>query len=482
MGYSDVLHPMIVNVSRTASFAIENHLRRMCIVSQGGTTLVPGEFKEITSTSYSEIVKPGGLEVEKQLRTFFSYAGNKTAVVIEVGEGSLEASINTLKGFLDSEELRVFNILVPTNWFDVKRPDILHTVKMNQCLTPKQDPQKLNLELYNVKPKDLKLISQPTSIDVDLINMTYKLKPGSTIDDEIQVELQVSVGDKEFKIGPLKFNPVNGASYTTLGFSTTTPGEVELHFINLLTEYDTIDKENLFFLELPQTEDPQTSANFLHFKGLKSIQLVSNNTEKDTVDSAAVVMGITASTIFDISNSNPASPLNYKVVKSYQPMKRSKDYKNSLIQNAVTLIDTLAGQNVVLNGRQLDGQPWEYYYYWYLTKLEVHSKITTLLLNGANNPTSAVNFDQNGIDTIHANIVSKLTELQSMGVISNFSQSYDQGTGQFDGLNDIVCPNYYEFIVDHPEDYKNEILSGLSCYIQIGKFIRQVQWNVTLGV
>ena len=485
MGYSDVLHPMIVNVTRAATFSIENHLRRMCIVSQGETNLTVGQFKEVTSTSYTEIVKPGNPEVEKQLRTFFSYAGNKSVVVVEVGGGSLEASVNILKGFLESEELRVFNILVPSDWYNVKKPDVLHTIVLNQTLKPTEEAQKLNLELYNVNTSDLKLKQESDKVEVNFTDMTFKLRRDQTLDTKIETTLIATIGGVEKEAGKLVFNrndDLEIASATAINFTDTIPGEVELHFVNLLTEYDTIDRENLFFMELPKTEDPQVSVNFLRFKGLKSIQLVSNNTDKNTVDSAAAVMGITASTIFDISKSNPASSLNYKVVKSYQPLKRSKNYKNSLIQNAVTLIDTLAGQNVVLNGRQLDGQPWEYYYYWYLTKLEVHSKITTLLLNGANNPTSAVNFDQNGIDTIHANIVSKLTELQSMGVISNFSQSYDQGTGQFGGINDIICPNYYEFIVDHPEDYKNEILSGLSCYIQIGKFIRQVQWNVTLGV
>lgn len=395
MGYADVLHPMVVNVSKTTSFSVENHLRRMCIVSAGDSKLTIGGFEIVDSTTYTTRVNQN-TEAEKKLRTFFSYAGNKPVVLLEVGNTTLEASVNALKGFLDSEKLKTFNVLVPDSWYNVKQPDKVHSATMAETMT--------------------------------------------------------------------------------------VTGTDDSSFVKLLTEYDNIDKENLFFLTVPKTEDPNASKNFEYFKGLKSIHLVSDNTDKDTINSAAVVVGITASNIFDISSSTPASSLNYKQVKSYTPIARSAALKKQLIQNSVTLIDSLASNTVLLNGRQMDGQPWEYYYYWYLTKLEVHSKITLLLLNGSNNPVSAINFDQDGIDTIHANIVSKLEELRNLGVITNFAQSYDNSTGEFTGLGDIVCPNYYEFIVSNPDDYANEILTGISCYIQIGKFIRQVEWNVTLGV
>ena len=482
MGYADVLHPMVVNVSKTASFSIENYLRRMCIVSQGNSNLTIGEFKIVDSTTYTTAVKKN-TEAEKMLQTFFSYAGNKSVVLLEVGNTSLEASINKLKGFLDSEELKTFNVLVPDDWFNVKQPDKAYSAYMAETtLTPSETEKELDITLTNIEANQIE-VSGLTNVIIDWSTMTYKLKNGTPLTNSETATLEYTIGGTKKSIGSLVFNTQDeGAqSPSSLNFTETVAGAEDTSFVKLLTEYDNIDKENLFFLTMPKTEDPNASKNFTYFKGLKSIHLVSDNTDKDTINSAAAVVGITASNIFDISSSTPASSLNYKQVKSYTPIVRSAALKNQLIQNSVTLIDSLASNTVLLNGRQMDGQPWEYYYYWYLTKLEVHSKITLLLLNGSNNPVAAIGFDQDGIDTIHANIVSKLKELQDLGVITNFAQSYDNGTGEFTGLGDIVCPNYYEFIVSNPDDYANEILTGINCYIQIGKFIRQIEWNVTLG-
>lgn len=480
MGYADVLHPMVVNVSKTASFSIENHLRRMCIVSQGDSELTVGSFEIVDSTTYTTRVN-ANTEAEKMLRTFFSYAGNKPVVLLEVGKTTLEASVNTLKGFLDSEELKTFNVLVPDNWYNVKQPDKVYSATMTETtLVPTPTEQSLSIAFTNIEAGQINTEGL-TDVELDLTKMTYKLKANSVLSATETVTLKYVIGKTEETIGTLKFNKAGSTDKCLLNFNKTVSPTPDTSFVKLLTEYDNIDKENLFFMTLPKTADPNADPNFTYFKGMKSIHLVSDNTDKDTINSAAAVVGITASNIFDISSSTPASSLNYKQVKSYMPIVRSATLKNQLIQSGVTLIDSLASNTVLLNGRQMDGQPWEYYYYWYLTKLEVHSKITLLLLNGSNNPVAAIGFDQDGIDTIHANIVSKLKELQDLGVITSFAQSYDGGTGEFTGLGDIVCPNYYEFIVSNPDDYANEKLTGISCYIQIGKFIRQVEWNVTLG-
>lgn len=484
MGYADVLHPMVVNVSKTSSFSIENHLRRMCIVSQGDSKLDVGSFEIVDSTTYTTRVN-ANTEAEKMLRTFFSYAGNKPVVLLEVGNTTLEASVNKLKGFLDSEELKTFNVLVPDSWYNVKQLDKVYSAIMAETtLKPTPAEQSLIITFTNIEKDKIKAEGL-TNVVIDWVNMTYKLKSLDTaltaLTEKETATLKYTIGETEETIGTLVFNKTDGADKSSLSFTKTVSPTPDTSFVKLLTEYDNIDKENLFFMTLPKTVDPNANVNFAYFKGMKSIHLVSDNTDKDTINSAAAAVGITASNIFDISSSTPASSLNYKQVKSYTPIVRSAIMKNQLIQNGVTLIDSLASNTVLLNGRQMDGQPWEYYYYWYLTKLEVHSKITLLLLNGSNNPVAAIGFDQDGIDTIHANIVSKLKELQDLGVITSFAQSYDGGTGEFTGLGDIVCPNYYEFIVSNPDDYANEKLTGISCYIQIGKFIRQVEWNVTLG-
>lgn len=485
MSYTDVTKPVVVNVALTSSFSVENWLRRMAIISAGDTNLAIGEYKLVDSATYSNFVK-AGTETEKNCVSFFAYAGNKAVVLLEAGGGTLDTQCSAIKSFLVSEECKVFNILVPSSYFYVKSLDKTYITTMaSQTLIPTEAAQTADIVFSeNIDASKVTISGIDTAklnVVLSQTSISYNLVSGQTIDAAVKATLSCVIDGADTELGKIAFNEAGGSTASSINFSKTIAGKTDDSFAKLAAEWSDISKENIFLLPYPQLEDPAASSNWQNFVGKASILPVANNCQTSVFETAAMVLGKTANSIFDVSETNPASSLNYKVLSGSTPQEYNATMKQSLIQAPITFVSALAGQNVILNGLCADGKPWEWYYYWYLAEFRVYSKITTLLLNGANNPVSAVKFDQNGIDTIHANIVSVLDECKDLGIVTNFAKSYDSATGTLEESGEITCPNYYEYIAAYPQDYANEVLKGISCYIQIGKFIRQVQWNVTLG-
>lgn len=485
--YTDVTQPVIVSVSKISNFSVDTHLRRMAIVSEGNSNVTPGGYQSITSTNISLYVTSGS-ETENQITNFFSNAGNsKELILVEVGNGDLESKCAYLKNFIEAEEIKCFNYILPASFFNVALVERTAKASLTaQTITAKETEDVLTaLSLVGFSKSDYPIsvaFDKAGEVEYDPYTGIYKLKEGFTLAN-FPVTATLTDTTKSAEIGKIVFNAdgQTGTATETTAINYTAQYQAnDTSFVELAQLYNDIAKELLFFVPSPKDEDPSVSTSDKYFDGLKSVMTIKENTELSTQSVTGAIVGVTASNYFDISTSMPASSLNFKKV-AITPYNYQKSMKQTLINTPYTFVDALAGNNVILNARMRDGKPWEYYFFWYFVNYNVTNKITSVILNGQNNPVSAVRFDQNGIDTIHANIKSVLNNMVSLGVLTTFAQSYDQSTSVFTGEGDIVCPNYYTFIQTNPKDYENEILSGISCYLQIGKFVRQVQWNVTLG-
>lgn len=484
--YTDVTQPVIVSVTKISNFSVDTHLRRMAIVSEGNSTITAGGYQSLTSSNSSTYVRTG-TETEVQVSNFFSNAGNsKELILVEVGNGDLESKCAHLKNFIEAEEIKCFCFILPKSFGKVATASRTATASLNtaQTITATATENVLSaLSLMNFSQSYYPIgvtFSTDGQVEYNAYTGIYKLADGfATANFPVTATLTDTTAGKE--IGKVIFNvagQTDAEKQTAVISYTNTYTALDTSFVKLATTYNDINNEFLFFV--PSAKDEDVALNN-YFDGLKSVMLVKENTTlEDTQSVTAAVVGVCASNYFDISTSMPGSSLNYKKC-NITPYNYQRAMKQNLINKPCTFVDTLAGSNVILNARMMDGKPWEYYFFWYWVNYNVTNKITSVILNGQNNPVSAVRFDQNGIDTLHANIKSVLNDMVSKGVLTTFAQSYDQSTGSFTSEGDIVMPSYYTFIAENPKDYENEILSGISCYLQIGKFVRQVQWNVTLG-
>lgn len=124
MAYADVINPIKIKVSSDIAAKLDNFLRRMCIISAGDTSLTTGQYKEVVSSTYTTILKnaTSDSELKDKLSGYFSFAGNKPCIVLEVGafdanSNKISAQVATLKNFISSGLSRCYMHLVPDAWY-----------------------------------------------------------------------------------------------------------------------------------------------------------------------------------------------------------------------------------------------------------------------------------------------------------------------------------------------------------------------------
>lgn len=485
MAYTDVTHPVVVNVTKISNFSTDTHLRRMALVSEGATTLAVGGYTRTTSSDYGTVLTAGS-EAYIQATNFFSNAGNsKELVVIEVGTGSKATKVAALKNFIDNEELKCFIYICPKSFYNVIGTPVTATATMAATAITVTADEKTLTELlltgFDAVNRPIGVtFSTADKVEYNPYTGIYKLVDGVSTSSGFPITATLTdTNANDAEIGKIIFTANGNTQTPAIDYSVDYTIE-DTSFVNMLQAYNSIDNEFQFFVPVDKDTDPSADANDDYFDDLLNVMTIKNNTEVASQEVAAAVAGVCAGNYFDISTTMPGSSLNYKKV-NITPYSYTKSMKQNLINKPYTFVDTLASNNVILNARMRDGKAWEYYFFWFWTNYKVTDKITKLLLNGQNYPVSAVRFDQNGIDTIHQVIKTVLNDMVSLGVLTTFAQSYDQTTGEFTNEGEIVIPNYYTFLASNPEDYENEKLTGISCYLQIGKFVRQVVWNVTLG-
>lgn len=511
---TDITTPVKVNVTTATSFSIENYLRKNVLVSAGETKdskLSIGACVVLTDSNYEEYLVEGSRSLI-HARSFFSYAGNKSLILLEVGgENTISEQCAVLKSFINLEEEKAFGFIVPSTWFAPKDSALTEVFGI-------QAPQQA-YSIKNLVPQET-AISEPNTegkileVKIDFTSDFDRVEARIEYDEsETNKDLVFDVESKKLTLPKDKVLPTNSATLTLKGLkdsptaessiqitlkvvdlsdedtnpvmnSTTiqTPVAKDLGFQRLATEFSKEADAVPFHVESPYPETTDVLEAEGYYKNLKSVHIVSNSIENTNLSLVGVVVGKEASSYFDLSSDNPSSPLNFKAISGVTPKTIPLPSKKQLIQNGITFADETAGQVVIMNGRQMDGKPWEYYYNYYHIEFEIKKKLSLLILNGVNNPVSALKYDQDGIDTIKANILSVLESEVALGTLTAYGKSWDSNTNSFVGQSEITSPEFYSYIAANPENYANEIIGGFKMYLQIGKFVKQIEIDVTKSV
>lgn len=508
---TDITTPVKVNVTTATSFSIENYLRKNVLVSAGETKdskLSIGACVVLTDSNYEEYLVEGSRSLI-HARSFFSYAGNKPLILLEVGgDTTISEQCAALKNFIDLEVEKAFGFIVPSTWFapkDSALTEVFGIQAPQQAYSIKNlVPQKTEITKPNDEGKILEVKINFTS-DFDRVEASIEYNESETNKD-----LVFDVESKKLTLPKDKVLPTNSATLILKGVKDTPSAESSIRIalkVEDLVDEDTTPVMNTATIQTPIAKDlgfqklatnfsKETDAILFHvessypettdvleaeayYKGLKSVHIVSNSIENTNLSLVGVVVGKEASSYFDLSSDNPSSPLNFKTISGVTPIPIPLPAKKLLIQNGITFADEMAGQVVIMNGRQMDGKPWEYYYNYYHIEFELKKKLSLLILNGVNNPVSALKYDQDGIDTIKANILSVLESEVALGTLTAYGKSWDSNTNSFVGQSEVTAPEFYSYIAANPENYANEIIGGFKMYLQIGKFVKQIEINVT---
>lgn len=516
MAYADVTNPIIIQASKSLSAKVDEYLRRMCIVSCGGTTLGVGESKEVNISSYSSVLtdQVGSVaaktNLEKKLRGFFAYAEGKDVYVLELG--AFNADTNTianqvarLKTFINNASPRCYIYLVPESWYypnasavpvEDTQIHIAHSLVMLRAAVPEGKTLPAGVsepitEAANSVTSNAQALSVSYSNEgvAEFDRTTGKIKALNA--GETTVILSGRVDPRKGNEAIASFRVVVGAwneeqvstSAQTLLINTPVnvstnngfeDGGRDLSFSSLAEEFLALNSTTFFFIEMTKNEDPSVSPAFELYKNKKSVFAVYDNLQNSQYPLVSIVLGVCASDKFDLGEGQAGSSLNYKLLAGQTIGFLSSSLLKNLVQAPANFAGSLVGNPVILNGRYCDGVAWEYYYQWDTIEFNITKKLQTLLLNSANSKQNVVAYNQNGLDILKAGIKSELLKWKEYGVISAFSRSYDQTTASMVGENDISATSFYTYIAQNPEKYENEIYDGFSFYVMIGRYPRQI--------
>ena len=516
MALVDVTRPVIIRPTLQIARLGNEFLRRVCFVSLGETKLLKNEFKEVFNYDYKSFLN-GYTETTNALNAFFAQASDKSCILLELGrqegvplQDGYNTKINYLNGlnwFYIDEFYRwiYYNkwvIAAPAN----ETKDIL-IAYYNTISTYDAEHYKEWLQLNRLTDSVDNLKKYFTQLDSNWMNGYYAYLANT--EDTFKAFVTNDVLTEW--LNGLPSDRWNSEAYdiwrdergtknvdyldklTALDeYLTNTAMPSYIHYLPqqmlrdsrissmIYQKYQDLQAKTYFFINANNDADFENNQIFKNAKDSKCVAVFFDNT-LENYNLAASVAGLFASYKFDISDTNPSSPFNYKAILGVKYQCLIQSLQQNLIQKSLNFMATLANNSVLLNGRYTDSFPIEYRYQWDLVSFEVENALQTLILNGVNNPIYIVKYNQDGIDTIRSNIKATLNRMINWGCVTDFSARINSATGDMENIGDITAIDFNSYVSANPTDYENEIYAGISFYLRIGRYIRQVILSITLG-
>lgn len=487
--YADVLDPVKIVTQVVGIVSTEEYLRNYCIISTGDSTLNSGEVQLVTQATYQNyLLDTAGAdsELEKAIKGYFATSG-QFCFILEVGASSLindvKAQVDILENYINLHPKKMYMYRVPSSWY---YPSEDYKIK---------DDTKPALR---VTPTDFTLVSGGTSTFSVINNGTISYTWAEGYDtyfiwDESNLTVTAldtqTTTDKDYTL-TLKVTMDNGEELTTnltfrIGDATAQSGVYEenleltrdLAFLNL-----TAQQQEQHFIVSGNKQMPDADAGWQLYKGKENVMVVYDNSNTDAngfpLDTA--IMGIMGSTSYDITSTNGLTPLNNKSLAGIAYSDLGYTIGEQLIQAPQNIMGDFASNTVLFNGLYADGRSFEFRYAIDLMNYELDLALKGLLYNSANVSTYTLTYDQNGIDTINATICAVLNRLKEMNVINTYAASYNTTTKTMEYENYINCIEFYTYKAAYPENYAAGIYGGISFYVLIQGFIKEVNLNITI--
>lgn len=199
-----------------------------------------------------------------------------------------------------------------------------------------------------------------------------------------------------------------------------------------------------------------------------------------TENAVGAMVGIMASSVYDVSPTNKMTPLQYKQVVGVTAEKLNTTMRNALTNNAVNYVGTIQSVTVLFNGRYADNFSWDYRFSERVTLQDIQNSLLALIINGANVPAASVPYNQEGIDKLLAVANSRAAFRKSCNMVTDYSQHIDNTGTTLVDKDSFLATDYYTYKAANTAKYQAGEYDGLSGFIEIGKFFRKVTFNVTL--
>lgn len=285
-------------------------------------------------------------------------------------------------------------------------------------------------------------------------------------------------GDPGTNIAALATHITNGVDVCG-HYSVPDSFYADADFATLVTTYATDDPVYKFSCHITHGTAPADQTAFAGLTG-KSNWFPVYPSAVSTENACGAMVGIMASTVYDVSPTNLMTPLQYKKVVGVTAEAFNSTMRTALTNNAVNFVGSIQSVTVLMNGRYGDNKSWDYRFSERVTLQDIQNSLLALIINGANVPAASVPYNQEGIDKLLAVANSRGTFRKSCNMITDFSQTLDNTGTLLVDKDTFKATDYYTYKAANPTKYAAGEYDGLSGIIEIGKFFRKVTFNVTL--
>jgi len=196
------------------------------------------------------------------------------------------------------------------------------------------------------------------------------------------------------------------------------------------------------------------------------------------------------------SSTNKVTPLNYAYLFGVTafPTQGNASLINTILAANGNIVGTgAAGGNsnfVVQGGTTADGNPWKYWYSVDYTQINLALNLTAAIINGANNPSNPVDYNQFGINTLQRAAVTTMANGVSSGLVLNAIQqtklsAADLATalnlGTYAANTLVNADPFGAYTTENPNDYGNGVYNGISIVYTPLRGFQSILVNVTVS-
>lgn len=481
MSYAEITNPIKISISQSSVAKLDNFLRRMCIISAGDTKLEDGEYREVFASNYTEIFDDSSNETINKLKGFFAFASTKPVIVLEVGNGEIKEQVEFLRNFINAGKSKSYMHLVPDSWY---YPNESYSVISSDKPALHLAPTSLTLPIgqsFTFEPTYNGEITYALS-DTNNFSLSDNVITGNengtagetatltltiTLNNEtITQEINLTLGNEGSEI-------IQSGEITT-NYNYTR----DVSFSDFASEFVSTES-NVYFI-VKSNNELGDSDSWALYKGKKSVFVIYDNLTT-AYPLSSVALGIMASSQYDLSATQKATPLNNKSINGVSYNELGQVLMDDLTQQPLNFAGDFAGTTVLFNGRYASGDTWEYLYQSDLVVYKIQEAISTLLLNSANNSNYVLQFNQVGIDVLNATIKGALDNCISLGILSDFGTNFNITTGLIENSGYVYTVDFDSYKTNYADDYANERYAGVSFAMQIGRYIKEINISISRG-
>jgi len=213
----------------------------------------------------------------------------------------------------------------------------------------------------------------------------------------------------------------------------------------LTKQYESTTAQTYFFVTT-------TTGTYTNWMGIKSVfAMLQSPLAPVTEFSAAAVFQVTLN--YNPSASNLASPLAFSYLYGVTPYALSNTLQTTLKAAGVNWVGTGAqggiSNTLLLWGTTMDMNPWNYWYSVDWTAINVAESLSAAVINGSNNPTNPLYYNQAGINTLQKVAQATINNAISFGLILSPAA--------------VNATPFSTYVAQQPGDYSTGTYNGLSC-------------------